>query len=108
MNLMDAVATEGAVTLPSGQSVPYAGPHRGKLTLGVRPEHLVEGDGPFVVEVAMLEQLGAATLLHGELNGSAIVASLPGLQSREIGAKISFAAQEGALHFFDENGSRID
>lgn len=109
MNLMEAEASEGAVTLSSGQSLPYAGSHRGKLTLGVRPEHMVEGDGPFEIEVAMLEQLGAATLVHGELiNEASIVASLPGLQSRDIGAKLSFSPQEGALHFFDESGSRID
>jgi len=109
MNLLEVEAGDGIVTLPSGGTLPYSGGKRGRITFGVRPEHLIEGDGPLELEVAMQEQLGATTLVHCELpDGGAVVASLPGLQSRKIGSKISFAPMDGKLHFFDADGIRID
>ena len=109
MNLFSVQADNGVVTLPSGATLPYSGDARGEITLGVRPEHLIEGDGPFALEVAMLEQLGATTLVHGALpGGETMVASLPGLQSREIGSSLTFAPLEGTLHFFDRDGLRIE
>ena len=108
MNFLEVEAGDGAATLPSGATMPYSGSPRGKITLGVRPEHLVEGDGPFEIEITMLEQLGATTLVHGVLpGGDAMVASLPGLHTRKIGTTVTFGPVEGSLHYFDADGRRI-
>ena len=66
--------------------------------------------GPFSIEVAMLEKLGANTLVHGALGGSDqdLVASLPGLEDIQVGATLSFHVQANCLHLFDSAGARLN
>ena len=66
--------------------------------------------GPFSIEVAMLEKLGANTLIHGMLKGSGqeLVASLPGLEEVSIGDTLSFDAATENLHLFDQSGARMN
>jgi sn-glycerol 3-phosphate transport system ATP-binding protein len=63
------------------------------------------------IEVEMLEQLGASTLVHGKLQGTetSFVVSLDGIQTAEIGTVLSFAVSKKTLHLFDaDTGKRID
>lgn len=110
MNFIEAEARNGEVALPNG-AVLQGGDASGPVTLGVRPEHLVlDPDGPVKLEVAMLEQLGANTLVHGVLHGSdtPMVASLPGVVSAAEGDVMTFAAPAGALHLFNsQTGVRV-
>lgn len=110
MNLIPVRLAEGMAILPSGVSVPVETAYAGEATLGVRPEHLtLSPDGPFAIEVSMLERLGAQTLVHGRLDGgeAEFVASLPGLAEAKIGERLGFVADPAALHLFDTNGARI-
>ncbi|OIQ35775.1 MAG: sn-glycerol-3-phosphate ABC transporter ATP-binding protein UgpC [Roseobacter sp. MedPE-SWchi] len=109
MNFLPASIEAEALVLSTG--VQLAAPQvsadlaqNSAVLLGVRPEHLVPDEiGPIVIDVDMVEQLGANTLLHGKLSGSQheIVASVPGHVAAEPGSKHSFSAAPELLHLFD-------
>jgi sn-glycerol 3-phosphate transport system ATP-binding protein len=85
--------------------------HGGKpVSLGVRPEHLVPArDGGLALKVALVEALGADTLVYGKMpSGDLLVARLPGNSVARVGDVIPLAAQAGSLHLFDrETGQRL-
>ena len=111
MNFLPATASDGSVTLSNGTVIQTGGNAQGSVTLGIRPEHLVPADnGPFELQVELLEQLGANTLVHGYLNGTdtQVVASLNGVQTIETGTVLGFDTPGHDLHLFDgETGKRI-
>jgi len=100
------------ITLSNGVRLGSVSKASGQVTFGVRPEHLVpDAKGAIKLEVEMLEQLGANTLVHGILQGtnSAFVASIDGIQTAETGSVLSFSTRKEALHLFDvETGKRLD
>jgi len=111
MNFFEVTVAEGVATLPSGAKMSSSTTYSGKATLGVRPEHMSPApDGPLKIEVGMLEQLGANTLVHGVLEGRSeeIVASLPGLEHINVRTTLGFDAPSESIHLFDETGVRID
>ncbi|MEH6359806.1 MAG: sn-glycerol-3-phosphate import ATP-binding protein UgpC [Amylibacter sp.] len=112
MNFIPAGIANGVVTLANGVKLETGSKASGKVTLGVRPEHMVpDKSGVIKIEVDMLEQLGANTLVHGTLQGTDIsfVISLDGIQTAEIGVILSFHAPENVLHLFDaETGMRLN
>ncbi|MEO1493644.1 MAG: sn-glycerol-3-phosphate import ATP-binding protein UgpC [Pseudomonadota bacterium] len=83
------------------------------LTLGIRPEHMVEasdGEGVLKINVEVVEQLGAETLVHGTLSGNehALTASLPGVRRIEAGSEITLAVPGDKVHLFDPStGKRL-
>jgi ABC-type sugar transport system ATPase subunit len=80
----------------------------GKLTVGVRPEHLTPGEGGLCARVEASEVLGAETIIHGVLqSGERLAASLRGLHRVSRGEPIGFEVDPGHLHVFDENGDAI-
>ena len=111
MNVFEAEAAAGAIALPGGGSVPASGGPHGPVTIGLRPEHLHPApEGPIAMRVRMSEPLGASTLLHGELEGTAlpIVASLPGVHRGGSGQTVRLAVEPGGIHLFDRgSGERI-
>jgi sn-glycerol 3-phosphate transport system ATP-binding protein len=110
MNFLSAQADGQSARLANGAQIPATQPLTGSPTLGIRPEHLsVNDQGPFRLSIAMIEQLGANTLIHGHLEGTeeTLVASLPGVQQLESGNVISLSCAPDALHFFDSSGKRI-
>jgi len=104
MNVVDAQVRDGRVFLRD-QPVADAVGGDGPVKLGIRPEHLVFDDqGPISVTVKMAEPLGANTLLHGVLAGSAegFTASMQGVHLLTDGAKeLRFGVQPGKAHLFD-------
>jgi len=111
MNFLPAEADGGVVTLANGVSLPGAEGVRGKITFGVRPEHLVpDAAGPIRVQVQVFEALGANTLVHGVLEGTdtELVVSLPGHETPTPGDVLCYAAPGEHHHLFDaESGARI-
>ncbi len=112
MNFLPADAQGGTLVLGNGATLTGGAQASGKVTLGVRPEHLVQDDaGAIRIVVQMVEQLGANTLVHGVLEGSEteVVASVPGHLTAEAGTVMSFSAAAEDLHVFDATtGKRID
>ncbi len=111
MNFLPAEGlASGALLLENGVEIPGAR-GIGPVTLGLRPEHLVaDAEGPIRLQVMVIEQLGANTLLHGVLEGTGteLVASLPGIQQAEVGAIVGFTMPLDELHQFDSaTGKRL-
>lgn len=104
MNFLSVTAKDSVLTLENGATVAFSGGHSGAALLGVRPESLTANpDGVVRLEVEMVEQLGANTLVHGHLMGTdtEMVASLPGIEAVESGTVLRFDAPPEALHLFD-------
>ena len=119
MNLLDAqmAADGGSVTLEDGSVVTLGAPRAGvagqPVMLGIRPEHFGVGDGenPVPLHVRVVEQLGADTLVHGQLGDTtaSLVLRLEGVQNLSVGGVVQLHIPQKALHVFDkETGKRLD
>ena len=111
MNFVSATAKDGILTLPNGATLPSNTTATGSVTLGIRPEHMVQKSGGVLkIEVDLPEQLGATTLVHGRIAGSEtpFTASLNGIQTAGNGDVLEFDTPIDQLHIFDaETGKRI-
>jgi multiple sugar transport system ATP-binding protein len=75
MNRFDGTLEDGGIRVggttlhpPEGQLRAAKG--HGKLTVGIRPEHLsIGGDGELTLEVALVEDLGSDSYIYGRLPG---------------------------------------
>ncbi|TYO88529.1 sn-glycerol-3-phosphate import ATP-binding protein UgpC [Oceanicella actignis] len=109
MNFLPVRVEGDAAILPNGARLPAPARAAGEATLGARPEHLTPDEaGPVAVEVEVLEQLGAATLVHGRLEGTQheMTVQLDGVRAPEAGRIMRFAP--GQLHLFDAaSGKRL-
>ncbi len=100
----------GGVTLPLDTVEAAVG---SKVTLGVRPEHLVEGEGPtggfmLSAEVDAVEHLGKSSLIHTHLDdGTVVVARTPGDSPTVPGSRVTMTAPVSALHVFSESGEAL-
>ncbi|MDP6707884.1 MAG: sn-glycerol-3-phosphate import ATP-binding protein UgpC [Alphaproteobacteria bacterium] len=121
MNFLEAKIGDGGghVELPSGdriavQASGLAGEAGRAVTLGIRPEHLVdsgEGDGVAHLTVDLVEQLGADTLVHGHFGDDRtdLTTRLHGIRTFEQGQNLPLAVAAKHLHLFDpESGSRLE
>ncbi len=103
-----AINEQAAFRLGNGQPQNLAGR---PVTLGIRPEHFEISDkGSVVLTVDLVEQLGADTIVHGNLgsNGVAVTVRLRGVVSLELGAKLPLSVSPDHLHLFDqETGKRL-
>jgi multiple sugar transport system ATP-binding protein len=76
------------------------------VILGVRPEHLVLGDGApgtgFNARVEVVEQLGSEILLETRVGSHSVtVARVAAETPIARGDQVRLSAQLGRLHFFD-------
>ena len=117
MNLIDGqMDAEGrSLTLPDGSVITLPSPMAaGKaVTLGIRPEHfgLGEGENQVPLHVRVVEQLGADTLVHGNLGDTTVqmVLRLEGVQTLQAGGVVQLHIPQDALHVFDaETGQRVE
>ena len=78
----------------------------GKLTLGVRAEHvLIDPNGPITGRAEVIERLGDRSLAHVSLsNNQLIVAELPRDLEIEMGDTVRMSLDAAHLHIFDEAG----
>ena len=85
-------------------------------TVGLRPEHvLLDEAGTLQYRVQQVEQMGSTSLLRGTLVGSASESQTPahfevvsnGQTSVKAGQTVRLSMPPAALHFFDEQGVRL-
>ena len=114
MNFLPGKRVGNEVDVGSGVRVPLPPglAHSGEgVTVGVRPEHLEQGEGSgpvFRFKVETVEALGADSLVHGTLGSGALVARVDGHATPEAGADLVFHARPGKLYFFDSaTGKRL-
>lgn len=75
--------------------------------IGMRPEDiLVDPDGPILMRVQAVEELGAQRLVHGKVDGEGITVTLP--SDAVIGDEMRLSVPADLLHYFDEKtGMRL-
>ena len=104
MNFIPADCSEKSISLCNGKKIKKSLKHKGKVSIGIRPEHLDEDKkGNIRIVIQMVEQLGSNSLLHGTLEDTdiEIVASLSGHVTAEAGSIVSFSAKETNIHVFN-------
>ena len=118
MNLLDGrVAADGAsLEVPGAPALPLPGRFRpgNAMTLGIRPEHVAEGEGtgPATVPAVcdLVEDLGTSRLLHARLGGAAgptLLVHLPVERAPVRGERIGLRWPAHRLHLFDADGLRV-
>jgi sn-glycerol 3-phosphate transport system ATP-binding protein len=94
---------------PGGTIVPGAG--AGQFILGVRPEHLQpcpEAEALLVLDVQVVENLGADAFAYGSAGGPSVVVRLAGESRVAPGERLPLRAAPEHLHcFHGETGKRM-
>jgi ABC-type sugar transport system ATPase subunit len=101
VNLGGRVPVEVAMPLAPGE----------KLTLGVRPQHAtlttVE-EGAMTIDVTLVEQLGAETIVHGLTGaGAPFTVATPGQKGLAVGDRIGVEFPRDRLHVFGDDGRSL-
>ncbi|MBW9069770.1 ABC transporter ATP-binding protein [Agrobacterium pusense] len=122
MNFLNAELRDGALTV-FGQKVnlPAASARQGSVIVGLRPEHLVLGDGPvtFSVRPTLVESLGSEKYVYFDAEGARVADGEEG-RSKGLIARVSHSGNLRAdealqlgfdpaqLYLFDANtGARL-
>jgi multiple sugar transport system ATP-binding protein len=88
--------------VPAG-TVPSAG-----VTLGVRPEDVLIGDGPYRGEVRVIEPTGHETLVRIDVKGQTLMSRIAAHMPVGVGQNVDVGLRASRLYFFDkETGNRI-
>jgi sn-glycerol 3-phosphate transport system ATP-binding protein len=121
MNFLSGTLSDGgrSLRLPGGESLSLgalrpAGDDGRAVGLGIRPEHLelaTDDDAMAKLEVDLVEQLGADTLVHGHFGGDRtdLTLRLPGVCHLNAGERLPLRISADHLHLFDEaTGQRLE
>ena len=118
MNFLDATvsARDGAglaFKLPGGESLSMAAPAAkaspgDKVTVGIRPEHVLLAADGLPVTVGLIEQLGGNTVLYGTLSAQQpVVVQVVGQSAVRRGDTVHVAFPPDACHAFDAQGRSL-
>jgi multiple sugar transport system ATP-binding protein len=122
MNFLETVTTDidrdtAVVKVPGGGTLTVPARTAGmapgaKVTLGVRPEHLVTGDqGAAVMEgrVFVVERLGGETYCHVRVEGDqSVVIRTDGDSTVNPGEQVRIGIPAAHCHLFDRDGIALD
>ena len=90
-----------AITLPFA---PAAAP--GPVTMGIRPEDVLVGAGPWTAAVRLVEPIGHETIVFLEADGLSLTARLPGSVTLHAGETVAFDLRRDRMHLFDKSDGR--
>jgi ABC-type sugar transport system ATPase subunit len=115
MNFFEVTASAGDLSLADGTRLPLQAPSTettGKLTLGVRPEHLTLGGGdhvlPLKMTVSLTEHLGGETLIYGNLSSDEpVIAKETDQIFPEAGDSLEIGLDVARCHLFDSAGEAL-
>ncbi|TBN37508.1 sn-glycerol-3-phosphate import ATP-binding protein UgpC [Paracoccus subflavus] len=96
-----------AMNLIPSRAVPHLPGSAHAGIVGIRPEDLsVAPDGPILMQVGAVEELGAQRLVHGHVEGEALTLAMP--SDALLSDSLRLTCRPGSLHLFDANsGQRI-
>ena len=98
------------LSLPIGEDLSES--MKGARTIGIRPEHFVMSDQSdrlsFPVTVKVVETLGSQTLLHFPSGSGLSIASIHPDHQPRYGETVWLRALSERVHFFEEDGKRIE
>jgi len=109
MNLLPGRAEGKVVVLADGTRLETTVEHLGPVTVGFRPEHLLEGAaGPNVLmlPVRSVQELGGSVSYFADLAGNEIEAC-EARQTAVAGGQVRIAIEPGRILLFDESGARV-
>lgn len=79
------------------------------VSIGIRPEDVRVGTGPWAAEVRLVERTGHETILFLDAAGQSLTARLAGSVSLRAGEMVPFDLRRDRLHLFDKaDGRRIE
>ena len=117
MNFIDADAAPNGGTsrlatadfaMDVGQPAGAAAPLAGKLTVGVRPEHIVLGQGADKAEITVVESLGNEQIITIATGSRELVLRSTSGEKHRIGETVTYALRPDRLHYFAaDTGRRI-
>jgi multiple sugar transport system ATP-binding protein len=111
MNLIPAELHGGALHLAPGLSVASASRHAGRVTWGIRPEHLAltaEGPGAIPAEVVSVEATGHSTFITASAGALRLTALLTTRPELARGSEIHLKPDPERHHYFDpDTGVRL-
>lgn len=109
MNVFEGVFRGGMVEALGARWPAAAAAAEGQaVRYGIRPEHLVVGDGPVESEVVVVEPMGAETELVLKVGEAHLVVTTHGRSSARPGEKLKLAPQAQHAHLFDaQTGLRL-
>jgi multiple sugar transport system ATP-binding protein len=122
MNFLETVASDigrdtATVKIPGGGTMTVPARTAGiapgaKVTLGVRPEHLVpgeEGDAVMEGRVFVVERLGGETYCHVRVDGGqSVVIRTDGDSPVSPGEQVRIGVPAATCHLFDRDGIALD
>ena len=110
INLLEAARTDGKLRIgDSGMS--FDSPAEALpdgLLIGVRPEDVRPGSGPYTGEVVLVEPLGVETVLHIKTNGHTLLSVIAGVSPWRLHESVSFDLAQNRLHLFSLEGARLN
>ncbi len=74
---------------------------RGRVVLGIRPEHIIIGSGPYKGRIVIIEPLGRDAIIHIDVNGYVIRALAPTSLNIVEGETVNFDIDYSSIHLFD-------
>jgi multiple sugar transport system ATP-binding protein len=96
------------LALPATHEAARAGADGLEVEMGVRPEDVSLGDGPFAGEVAVVEPTGHETIVTFRCEGTEFVARAPADVRPRAGETIRFGLRAENAHLFDAaDGRRV-
>lgn len=108
MNIFPAEVVAGRIHFAGRDwtAAPAGSPDTVKI--GIRPEHLVIGEGGAVMEVQNVDPMGSETMIQGTINGLEATVLLRVRASVRVGNVLSLVAQPEHIHVFDAGaGGRL-
>src|SRR5690606_10466862 len=81
-----------------------------RAELGIRPNEIdISAEGNLAGKVALVEQLGSATILHISIEGldDLLTVERPGKWTASIGEPVRLAIRPEHVHVFDLSGNRL-
>lgn len=110
MNLVDADAYAGNISLPGGTQITMPGAN-GTVKVGVRPEHLHPGegrDGKLDLNVDVVENLGGVHYVYGTLSsGETVIVEDREKRGAKPGETVTVSFNTSDARIFSEDGKRL-
>jgi sn-glycerol 3-phosphate transport system ATP-binding protein len=112
MNLLSGTVSADRSQFDLGQGVMVALPPSSSMLagldciLGLRPEHLVLGRPGLVLDVELVESLGADLLVHAKVAGQSLIVRAPAGTAVAAEQRIEAGFEPSSVHWFDATTTR--
>ena len=77
------------------------------VVLGIRPEDIAIGVGPYQAKISLIEPLGRDYIIHLDVNGKILRALVPANVELREGETINFDIKYEKIHLFDKKSGEL-